>query len=232
MGGYDKNAGGPRPQAEAARRVAAFSRQADFLECTRRTCAASAADTELAWSARSPVELLRSAALHAPDLLVLDGQSVDSPPDVLLAEVHALAPATVSLLVAEPVESRVLHRALAFGLRGLVTPERLERDLLPAARIVMTGQFWFSRSLTAELLSSGVHAPPQDAADTWRHLPSLSARELAVLHEVLQGCSNKDIARTLAISEQTVKIHLQNVYRKLRVHRRIDLMLLHASVHG
>jgi DNA-binding NarL/FixJ family response regulator len=45
------------------------------------------------------------------------------------------------------------------------------------------------------------------------------------MHEVLQGHASKHVARSLGISEQTVKVHPQIVYRKLRVHRRIDLML-------
>ena len=59
----------------------------------------------------------------------------------------------------------------------------------------------------------------------WSNLPSLTGREHGVLLEVMEGGSNKDIAGALEISEQTVKIHLQHIYRKLGVHRRADLLL-------
>ena len=50
--------------------------------------------------------------------------------------------------------------------------------------------------------------------------PALSARERAILELVAQGQSNKEIGRTLSISPETVKTHLENVYGKLAVQRR------------
>jgi LuxR family maltose regulon positive regulatory protein len=50
--------------------------------------------------------------------------------------------------------------------------------------------------------------------------PALSARERGILELVAQGQSNKEIGRTLSISPETVKTHLENVYGKLAVQRR------------
>src|SRR5262245_54829733 len=69
--------------------------------------------------------------------------------------------------------------------------------------------------------------------------PSLTARELAILELVAQGQSNKEIGRTLGISPETVKTHLDNVYCKLTVDRRAqaiarakDLALLATQTHA
>ena len=74
------------------------------------------------------------------------------------------------------------------------------------------------------------------ANDTWRNLPSLTEREHSILQQVLDGKSNKQIARDLGLSESTVKIHLQHIYQKLGViggstclWRRRDLATLRAS---
>jgi DNA-binding NarL/FixJ family response regulator len=209
--------------------VAAFGCDAAFLEFVRHAWVGLEAEFVFAWACKSAVELFSSAASRAPDLLILDEASVGSRLATILAELRGLAPLTVSLLVGAPGDIQSLGRSLSFGLRGVVPPARLESDLLNAARSVATGQIWFSRSLTAALLADRMQAPAVSASDTWRNLPALTARELAVLHEVLQGKTNKEIARALTISEQTVKIHLQNIFHKLRVHRRIDLMLLHGA---
>lgn len=57
------------------------------------------------------------------------------------------------------------------------------------------------------------------------HTPRLSAREQDVVDELLQGKSNKLIALALGISDRTVEFHLHNIYRKLEVQSRIELIL-------
>ena len=56
--------------------------------------------------------------------------------------------------------------------------------------------------------------------DASEALPSLTPRESEILALVDQGCSNKDIARQLAISSATVKNHMHNILQKLQVSRR------------
>lgn len=72
------------------------------------------------------------------------------------------------------------------------------------------------RAFAVKLLSD---MPPDDASAAG---PSgvLSKREIDVIHEVCRGSSNKIIGRKLALTEPTVKFHLQNIFRKLGVHRR------------
>ena len=54
----------------------------------------------------------------------------------------------------------------------------------------------------------------------------LTERELDVLHELAQGLSNKQIASVLNISEQTVKVHIRNLLRKLNVRSRVAATIL------
>jgi len=57
----------------------------------------------------------------------------------------------------------------------------------------------------------------------------LSAREREVMLLVGKGLSNKDIARRLEISDSTVAVHLQNIYRKLSIRNRTSLAVLAAN---
>ena len=57
-----------------------------------------------------------------------------------------------------------------------------------------------------------------------RNEDSLSAREIEVMEEIIQGYTNKEIAQHLCISQATVKTHLINIYKKLDVTNRIEAM--------
>jgi DNA-binding NarL/FixJ family response regulator len=54
---------------------------------------------------------------------------------------------------------------------------------------------------------------------------SLTTRELEVIGRVVEGASNRDIAKNLGLSEQTVKNHLSNIFDKLGVSNRLELAL-------
>lgn len=60
----------------------------------------------------------------------------------------------------------------------------------------------------------------------------LTERELDVLHELARGLSNKQIASALTISEQTVKVHIRNLLRKLNVRSRVAATILFLQTRG
>ncbi len=66
--------------------------------------------------------------------------------------------------------------------------------------------------------------PPEDDA-----LAALSPREREILELIARGDSNKEIARTLAIAETTVKIHVQHILRKLNLSSRVQAAVVVAS---
>ncbi|CCG87966.1 response regulator [Erwinia piriflorinigrans] len=74
--------------------------------------------------------------------------------------------------------------------------------------------------------SPGLDTP--DALDKWRHDPLaiLTLREQEVLREAANGLANKQIAEILTLSEQTVKVHMRNVLRKLNVRSRVAAAVL------
>jgi DNA-binding NarL/FixJ family response regulator len=70
-----------------------------------------------------------------------------------------------------------------------------------------------------------IHRPlSTEQAGAARQVPGLSEKEAAVLAELSQGLSNKEIASRLWLSEQTVKFHLRNIYRKLGITSRTEAL--------
>jgi DNA-binding NarL/FixJ family response regulator len=69
---------------------------------------------------------------------------------------------------------------------------------------------------------AGGRAAPAAAAPAPQNAPGLTRRELEILQLVAEGQSNAQVARTLWVTEQTVKFHLSNIYRKLGVSNRTE----------
>ena len=198
----------------------------DFAESLRVACEADPL-RDLRELATTPEELLdtvEAATKMGTPLVVMPGAWLKQEGLELLMEVRRLAREAKALLVGADLESLALGQALRLGLRGLVDPGMPPKQLGRALEVIVAGELWISRQLLLDVV--GLLAPPEPDAqmDVWLNLPALTEREHDVLMEVLDGKPNKLIARKLDISEQTVKIHLQHVYRKLGVHRRVDLL--------
>jgi DNA-binding NarL/FixJ family response regulator len=130
------------------------------------------------------------------------------------------APTRVVLLAAELDEQDVLE-ALRLGVRGMVLKELAPQMLLQCVRKVFAGEQWLEKQAVGRALDILLRreAGEREAANL------LTPRELEMVHMVTRGLRNKEMSERLAISEGTVKIHLHNIYRKLKVDNRVELIL-------
>ena len=102
-----------------------------------------------------------------------------------------------------------IHRAMEAGAAGYVLKDSTDEKLLPAIRMVASGERWIPEEVARRL-------------DARRLFEELTPRELLILNEVVKGLANKQIADVLSISENTVKWHLKNILGKLRVADRAE----------
>jgi two-component system nitrate/nitrite response regulator NarL len=157
-----------------------------------------------------------------PSLIVLDGDSHSRTAHAVQA-LHAQMPSIpVVVLLTNPVPAAV-EELLAAGIAGCVDKSTSAEIFLGALRVALAGGSYVSPSLIP-----AAYAPSNAGAGT-ASLPvlptsgkttELTPRQLEVLALAARGESNKSIARRLAISEGTVKIHLTAVYRALNVNSR------------
>jgi len=92
-----------------------------------------------------------------------------------------------------------------------------------AIRAVHGGDIWVGRRVLAHLLENlqaQIQAAHESAADP---VPGLTSRETQVVVKIQLGMTNKEVARQLGISETTVKTHLQHIFHKLHISRRVEL---------
>ncbi len=116
---------------------------------------------------------------------------------------------------------------------GCLTIDSPLRTYLRAIHAVCAGELWFPRWAMTDALNRLLEGrrfavtPAAASADleAGPALNVLSEREQAIVVLLRQGLTNKEIARRLGVSDQTVKMHLRNVFRKLGAHNRTQLAL-------
>jgi DNA-binding NarL/FixJ family response regulator len=168
----------------------------------------------------SGAEALAAARRHRPDILVLD---LLMPGMDGLAVVRTLndsggAPAIV-LLTAQLHEDQLIE-ALRLGVRGFVLKEMATKLLVECLRRVHAGGQWLEKDSAGKAMAKLVRreAKGREIAGV------LTPREIEVVTMVAKGFSNKEIGSHLCIAEGTVKIHLHNIYEKLKINRRAELV--------
>jgi DNA-binding NarL/FixJ family response regulator len=116
---------------------------------------------------------------------------------------------------------------LRLGARGIVLKESSPDTLLECVRRVSRGEQW----IDSETMTRALDAITRRESMMSDPSRTLTTRELEIVRMIAQGLRNKAIAERLSISEGTVKIHLHNVYEKLGLDGRLELML-HAQKQG
>jgi len=159
-------------------------------------------DMQVIAEASSGLGGLEQFRIHHPDVSLVDLRLPDIGGIEVIARMLGEAP-EARILVISSFEGDVdIHRALAAGAMGYVLKGMSREALLEAIRKVHRG---------------GKAIPPEVAAAVAGHLTDepLTRRELQVLTVVATGARNKEIAATLGISEDTVKMHIKSVIAKL-----------------
>lgn len=115
---------------------------------------------------------------------------------------------------------------LARGARGYCHVAAAASQLRLVANTVGNGGFWLPTSLMRRVMQSAGGLVAQSAGSRAPSLDDLTKRETQVAQAVADGCSNREIAQRLNISERTVKARLTSVFQKLDVRDRVQLALL------
>jgi DNA-binding NarL/FixJ family response regulator len=182
-------------------------------------------DFEVVGAATDGAEAVRLARELKPDVLLLDLAMPRLTGIEALRELASGASPVHTVLLAGAVEKRQILEALQLGARGVVLKDAATQLLLKCIRCVMAGEYWVGRDRVSDLLETlrqmaPTGTPPAPGAH------GLTPRERDIVAAIVAGQANKDIARSLGISEETVKHHLTSIFNKLGVSNRLELALL------
>ena len=176
---------------------------------------------EVRGKATSADETLTLIGLHEPDLLIVDlGDNGDVGAQTFFDEARRRAPFLRIIALSASSEPAQITRVLAAGASAYVTKRAQAEDFATAVRQS------FEQSV---FMRGNVHgvAGRSEAEKEAR----LTRRESEILRLVAEGKPNQGIARDLWITEQTVKYHVSNIYRKLGVANRTEASRW-AQLHG
>ena len=181
-------------------------------------------DFQVVGEAGTPAEASAMTLECKPDLLLLDvAMGRASGLDVL--EGLRDVPAQRSLLLAEDIERADVLRALQLGARGVVLKGVATDLLFKAVRSVTKGEYWISRDMVAELVQMLARAPKTRTDPPPSQTFVLTDRERGIVKVIIAGYTNREIARTFGLSEDTVKHHLTNIFDKTGASTRLELAL-------
>jgi DNA-binding NarL/FixJ family response regulator len=160
-----------------------------------------------------------------PDILLLDVAMPRLPGLEAMRAIMTKSPRVKIVLLTSTITSQQIIEALQIGARGIVLKDAVVGDLGNALRAVLGGDYWIGGERVANLVKALQELMAQAAAVPERKTYGLTPRELEVVTCIVEGCSNRDIAKQFSISEETVKRHLSNVFDKTGVSTRLELAL-------
>ena len=174
--------------------------------------------------AKDGVEALNMVRTLRPDILLLDLAMPKMPGMDALRELTGDTTTTRTIVLTGLIDKRQILEALQLGARGVVLKDAVVDHLSACIRAVMQGQYWLEGRPVQNLVQvlrdlAAQTAPPP------RKTFGLTVRELEVVSLITEGSTNKHIAQTFGISEETVKRHLTNIFNKLGVGNRLELAL-------
>lgn len=167
-------------------------------------------------------EALEVARERRPDVMLTDLRMPKLSGLQLLAAVKRDVPTCRTVLLTASISQAETVDALRLGVSGLVLKESTPEQLIACLRKVHRGEQSIDPDTIAHALTD-VAAREHVRGELSR---TLTGRELEIVKMVAQGLRNRAIGQQLSITESTVKVHLHNIYEKLGVQGRMELVLL------
>jgi DNA-binding NarL/FixJ family response regulator len=181
-------------------------------------------DIEVVGEASDGAEAAALAEEKAPDVILMDVRMPKMSGTEACVTIKQLAPSAKIIMLTMSDEEADLYDAIKNGASGYLLKDASIDEVAQAIRLVADGQSLISPSMAAKLLEefktiSRSGGKPEEIA------PRLTDRELEVLNLVARGLNNREIARDLYISENTVKNHVRNILEKLQLHSRMEAVM-------
>lgn len=182
-------------------------------------------DLEIAAETGDGREVFRLIAETGPDIAIVDLRLSGIPGLELLEGLSATDRNPRILVLATADDGMIAERAFELGAGGVVLKESAANVLIEGIRKVIEGKYWVGDRAVETPPKGRKEFPWLAEAEPRPRTYGLTKRELEIVAVVVAGYTNKEIARKLAISEDTVKHHVTNIFDKLGVYNRLELTL-------
>src|SRR5215471_8265060 len=189
---------------------------------------ASEPGIELVGEAGDGEEAVRVAGESLPDVVLMDIRMPRSSGIEACRALKDVAPSAKIVMLTISDEEEDLFDAIRAGASGYLLKDIPLDEVAGAVRAVHGGQSLINPSMAAKLLTEFAAMARRDEEEPPQRVPAprLTEREIEVLRLVARGMNNRDIAKELFISENTVKNHVRNILEKLQIHSRMEAVMI------
>jgi len=170
-------------------------------------------------------ETIRVVSQIKPQVLLLDLLMSKKTGLEALRELSKLGLPTRTIIFTAAIEREQVVEALQLGARGIVMKHSAFQVLLESIRCVISGKHWVDQESVPHLIQAVRGMEPPLRASAAKQDLGLTPREMQIVALIVAGYTNKDLAKELRISQNTTKHHLTNIFNKLGVSNRLELVL-------
>jgi DNA-binding NarL/FixJ family response regulator len=178
-------------------------------------------DVEVVGVAFDGEEAVALCREQEPDVVLMDISMPKVDGISATREVRDLLPQTAVIILTGHEEDEHVFEGIKAGAQGYLLKDAEPEDLSRAIRTVYAGDTIIAPDLAQKMLKTFEAGGPRGS----RLAPPLTERELEVIKALAQGKSDRQIARSLEISEKTVRHHTSNIYRKLHIFDRTQAVI-------
>jgi DNA-binding NarL/FixJ family response regulator len=168
---------------------------------------------ELVGEAINGAEALAKVAELKPDVVILDVEMPVLDGIGAARTIREKHPEIKIVMLTAHKDEQDIFAALSAGANGYCVKDISDERLLNAIESVFDGDLWLDAAIAAKVVKVLPVKHPQDGTQS----DQLSERELEVLHLIVEGLANQQIAQKLFISNDTVKTHIKHILEKLSV---------------
>jgi DNA-binding NarL/FixJ family response regulator len=170
-------------------------------------------------------EALEVAQRELPDVVLMDVRMPRHSGIEACKVIKLEVPSARIVMLTMSDDEADLYEAVKAGASGYLLKDVPVDDLADSIRAVYGGQSLINPSLASKLLTEFATMSQRGSAPQSVAPPKLTAREMEVLRAVARGLNNREIAKELFISENTVKNHIRNILEKLQLHSRMEAVV-------
>ncbi len=184
---------------------------------------------ELVGQASDGQEAVKLAGEVVPDVVLMDIRMPKMTGIEAARKMKEVAPSAKIVILTISDEDDDLFEAIRAGASGYLLKDIPLDELAGSVRAVHGGQSLINPSMAGKLLTEFATLAKRDTEEEEaQHVapPKLTDREMEVLKLVARGMNNRDIAKELFISENTVKNHVRNILEKLQIHSRMEAVMI------
>ncbi len=186
-------------------------------------------DIELVGQASDGAEAVARAGEFLPNVVLMDIRMPKTSGIEAARAMKESAPSAKIVMLTISDEEEDLFEAIRSGASGYLLKDIPLDEVADAVRAVYGGQSLINPSMAGKLITEFATLARRDSeAERPQQVPApkLTDREMEVLKLVARGMNNRDIAKELFISENTVKNHVRNILEKLQIHSRMEAVMI------